>query len=308
MAERDLYSILGVARDADKTAIKKAYRSLAKQYHPDVNDADPIVEQKFKEVGQAYRILSDDALRGKYDRGEIDNSGQPVRRGFGRAASGAAAGARRGGFSFDAEDIFGDFFGRGRRKPGNGPAMGAKTRGADVEYSVRISFLEAALGVRKRLHLAGGRSVMVNVPAGTEDQQTLRLRGQGQPGRGGGPAGDAFVEVHVDPHPYFRREGEHIYLTLPITLQEAVLGASITVPTTDGKVSLKVPAGANTGTRLRLKGKGVLDREKGTRGDQYVVLQVVLPDNIDKDLKDFMEQWGPDHSYDVRAKHGLGGG
>lgn len=302
----DLYKTLGVSRDASADEIKRAYRKLAKELHPDLNPGDKTVEQRFKEVNQAYSLLSDPDQRKRYDAGEIDASGQErPSRGFYRSYA-DAGGAKYHGFDAGAaEDIFEDLFGGFGRARRGGAGRTPRQRGADVSYTVHIDFLEAANGARKRIQLADGKTVDVNVPAGTRDGQTLRLKGQGLPGLGGAGAGDAYVEVHIEPHPFFTRKDNDIHLELPISLPEAVLGATISVPTIEGKVSMKVPAGANSGTTLRLKGKGTLDQKSGQRGDQYVKLRVALPDKPDEELQRFMEGWGKAHAYDPRKKAGL---
>jgi DnaJ-class molecular chaperone len=310
---KDPYQTLGVSRTASADEIKKAYRKLAKKLHPDLNPGNKKIEQEFKEVTAAYDLLSDADKRAKFDRGEIDASGaERPGRGFYRsyAESGQGAKYRGGGGgddSFFGDDIFSDLFGGGvggTRAGGarSGPRM--SIRGADVSYAATADFVEAALGAKKRLTLTDGKTLDVTIPPGTEDGQTLRLKGQGLPGMGGGPAGDAFIEIKVEPHAFFTRQGDDIHLELPVSLPEAVLGASITVPTLDGKVTLKVPAGSNTGTVLRLRGKGV-PRRDGTRGDQYVKLKVVLPDKPDTEFKDFVERWAKKNAYDARARSGL---
>ncbi len=309
----DPYQVLGVGRDASPEAVKSAYRKLAKKYHPDLNPGDSKVEQRFKEISQAYAILGDAEKRKQFDRGEINASGQDTggRGGFYRAYAESGDGAKYGphgfGFRFDQglEDVFEDLFGGTRRGGGKARSHNVRRRGADVSYRVRVSFLEAAQGARKRLGLAGGKQLEVAIPAGTEDGQTLRLKGQGMSGLGGAPAGDALIEVQVEPHPYFRREERDIHLELPISLQEAVLGATVQVPTVHGKVSMKIPPGSNSGSRLRLKGKGVADPKSGEAGDQYVTMRVVLPDQPDEELKSFIERWGAQHRYDPRDKAGL---
>lgn len=303
----DLYSTLGVARDASAEEIKRSYRKLAKKLHPDLNPGDKSVEQRFKEINQAYALLSDPEKRKRYDAGEIDASGQEqAPRGFYRSYADAGMGGKYHSFGGEAaEDIFADLFGglgRGRRGSGG---RTIRQRGADVSYTVRIDFLEAANGARKRIQLADGKTVDVAVPPGTRDGQTLRLKGQGLPGLGGAGAGDAYVEVHIEPHRHFVRKDNDIQVEVPVTLPEAVLGATISVPTIEGKVSMKVPAGASSGTTLRLKGKGTLDQASGERGDQYVKLKVVLPDEPDAELREFLEKWGKEHPYDPRKKAGL---
>ena len=310
----DPYKTLGVAQGASADEIKKAYRKLAKKLHPDVNPGNKKVETQFKEATAAYDLLSDAEKRRKFDAGEIDDQGNP--RGFsgwGNAAGrgGAGAGARRGPRAADvgiddsfADDLFRDFFNFGR---GGGQRTGVKMRGADVTYKAEVAFLEAARGAKKRLTLSDGKTLDITIPPGTMDGQSLRLKGQGLPGQGGAPNGDAYVEIGVAPHAYFEREGSDILLECPISLGEAVLGGQITVPTIDGNVSLKVPKGSNTGTQLRLKGKGVPD-PKGQRGDQYVRFVVVLPRQMDSELEQSIERWAKTHGadQDVREKFSKG--
>jgi len=308
----DPYKTLGVARGASAEEIKKAYRKLAKKLHPDVNPGNKKVEQQFKEATAAYDLLSDADKRRKFDAGEIDENGNP--RGFGGwgQARGAGAGARRGGpraadVGLDddfAEDLFRDFFNFGRGGAGAGPGRtGVKMRGADVTYRTEVPFLEAARGAKKRLTLSDGKTLDITIPPGTTDGQTLRLKSQGLPGQGGAPNGDAYVEIAVKPHPYFERDGNDILLECPISLNEAVLGGQITVPTIDGLVAMKVPKGSNTGTQLRLKNKGIADPKTGHRGDQYVRFVVVLPKQMDADLEQAVERAAKQGAeQDVRAK------
>jgi len=314
----DPYKTLGVAPGASADEIKKAYRKLAKKLHPDVNPGNKKVETQFKEATAAYDLLSDAEKRRKFDAGEIDDQGNPRgfsgwgnaagRGGFGGGAAGA--GARRGPRAADvgvddsfADDLFRDFFNFGK----GGGQRGVKMRGADVTYKAEVAFLEAARGAKKRLTLSDGKTLDINIPPGTVDGQSLRLKGQGLPGQGGAPNGDAYVEIGVKPHAYFEREGSDILLECPISLGEAVVGGQITVPTIDGNVSLKVPKGSNTGTQLRLKGKGVPDA-KGQRGDQYVRFVVVLPRQMDSDLEQAVERWAKTHGtdQDVREKFSKG--
>jgi DnaJ-class molecular chaperone len=331
---KDLYSVLGVSKSASQDEIKKAYRKLAKQYHPDLNPGNTDAEQKFKEISQAYDILADKDKRRQYDAGEIDASGQQQAGPAGAGAAGAGPGgfyyktytsgpgrgSKYAGFDFgreefSAEDIFADLFGGGfggRRAGagagaggGFGGARGAKAPGEDVNYSIRVGFLEAANGARKRVRLADGKTIDVNIPAGTEDGKALRLKGKGKPGLGGGPAGDAYVRIRIEPHPYFSRDGRDIHVTLPVSLQEAVEGASVTVPTIHGQVQMKIPAGSNSGKTLRLRGRGIQPKGEETRGDQLVTLQVQLPDEPDKELRDFVRKWGEKHPYNPRQKAGM---
>ncbi|ALG71064.1 molecular chaperone DnaJ [Azospirillum thiophilum] len=317
MATRDPYSVLGVSRSASADDIKKAYRKLAKLHHPDLKPGDSANEERFKEISAAYTLLSDAEKRARYDRGEIDPSGQERHAGFGprgrtsrgRAYSGTADDSVFSGGGGD--DWFSDLFGGGRRRPGTagagagGASTGPKVRGSDISYSVTVPFIEAAAGAKRRINLSNGKSIDVAIPPGTENEAKLRLKGQGLPGMGGMPDGDAIVEVHVEQHPYFTRHDSDIHVELPITLNEAVLGATIHVPTISGKVAVKVPAGANTGSVLRLRGKGVMNQATKQPGDQYVKLKVVLPDPPDAELVKFVEQWAKTRSYDVRKKAGL---
>jgi len=302
---RDPYQILGVGRTASAEDIKSAYRRLAKQYHPDLNPGRADIELKFKEVNGAYSLLSDPDKRRRFDRGEIDATGaERPDRSFRRAYAGADARAEP--FDF-GDDPFADLFGTARRRYSSGAGgSGVKAKGSDVAYSVTIPFADACLGTKRRLMLTTGKSIDIAIPPGTHDGTKLRLKGQGLPGLGGAGAGDAIVEVHVDPHPHFTRRDDDIHLDVPITLQEAILGAMIKVPTLDGLVQLKVPKGANTGTVLRLKGKGIPNPDRKINGDQYVKLTVVLPERPDPDLSAFIEKWAKSHDYDVRKKAGLG--
>ncbi|MEM1104072.1 MAG: J domain-containing protein [Pseudomonadota bacterium] len=279
----DPYKILGLDRGASADAIRSAYRKLAKELHPDRNPGDAAAEDRFKQVSAAFDILGDADKRAKFDRGEIDADGNergPAFRGGG--GRGPFPGGE-GGFE-DVNDLFADLFG-GRR------GGGFNARGADMRYQLGVDFAEAALGVKKRVTMPDGRNLNIAIPAGLRDGQTLRLRGQGAPGRGDGPPGDVYVEASVKPHAFFERVGDDIHLEAPITLKEAVMGGKITVPTIDGEVALSVPEGCSSGAVLRLRGKGVKPASGKPPGDQYVKLKIVLPTPIDKDLKDFAKKW-----------------
>ena len=312
----DPYKLLGVSRDATADQIKSAYRKLARGLHPDLHPNDKQAEDKFKKVSAAYDLLSDAKKKARFDAGEIDASGAERSRGRARSGAGAGAGAGGfggfGGFGFggeSAQDIFDELLRRrdkGRAKgwspfddqPGMAPAPGG-----DAHFSLKITFAEAALGATKRITLTTGKNLDVKVPPAAKDGSTLRLKGQGQPGRGGGPAGDALIEIKIEPHPYFKRQGDDVAIDVPVTLGEAFGGAKITVPTVDGKVAVTIPPGANSGTTLRLKGKGA--GTAGARGDQLVTLKVMLPDRADDDLADFIKKWESKHPYDVRKKEGM---
>ena len=293
---KDPYTVLGVARTASPEDLKKSYRRLAKKLHPDLNPGNKATEQQFKEVTAAYALLADPEKRARFDRGEIDAAGnETMPRGYAHARGQRSRGAPEG---FSVEDILSEILGRGF---GGGPF---RQRGADTHHRLRISFLDAALGAKKRITLPDGRSLDLAIPAGIESGQTLRLKGQGEPGRGNFGEGDAYIEIEIEPHPHFERKGRDIHIEVPVTLPEAVLGATINVPTIHGPVALKVPRGANSGTMLRLKGKGLNAGRDGMAGDQYVKLLVVLPDAPDTELVKFLEGWGARHPYDVRGKLG----
>jgi DnaJ-class molecular chaperone len=327
---RDPYQVLGVQRSASADEIKQAYRKLAKQHHPDLKPGHAGNEDRFKELSAAYAILSDADKRKRFDRGEIDASGAERHHESAHPRGHRAAGAGHGragadnSFEFNAEDFFSDLFGRKRAGPGAagggrqaggngrpGAAAGAgggsrvKAKGTDIAYSVTVPFIDAANGTKRRISLSSGKSIDVAIPPGTEDQQKLRLKGQGLSGLGGGETGDAIVEVHVEPHAFFTRQDGDINVEVPVTLNEAILGASIRVPTVAGPVAVKIPPGSNTGSVLRLRGKGVVDQKTRQPGDQYVKLKVVLPDPPDSELVQFIERWSKTRSYDVRKKAGL---
>jgi DnaJ-class molecular chaperone len=300
----DPYSVLGVAKGASEAQIRAAYRKLAKQFHPDLNPGNKEAETRFKEISAAYDLLSDKEKREKFDRGEIDAEGQPVQeRGWYRPHAEGADGARyaaSGGYE-DLGDIFSDLF-RERGAPGGGGRgrrAQMKIPGEDISYSLPVEFLEAARGAKKRVTMPDGKVLDITIPEGIADRQSLRLKGQGNPGYNGGPPGDAYVELHIQPHAFFERKDADVHLELPITLGEAVLGGKIEVPTVHGPVAMSVPKGANTGTTLRLKGRGI--KAGGITGDQYVKLKIVLPEKADAGLESFVRDWAPQHPYDPRA-------
>ena len=271
----DPYQTLGVARDASADDIRKAYRALAKKHHPDLNPGNKAAEASFKDIGAANDLLSDPEKRARFDRGEIDAAGDPRQeRPTYRSYADTGAGARYGGGGQGAEfgDIFADLFSQSHARSTR------PMRGRDASYSLVVEFVDAMAGAQQRLTLPDGRTLDVRVPPGMEDGQTLRLRGQGGEGANGGPAGDALITVQVSPHPVFRREGDTIHVELPVTLKEAVLGGRVTVPTVTGAVTMSVPPRSDTGTVLRLRGRGVPARAGHAAGDQMVTLKVVLAD------------------------------
>ena len=303
---KDPYLVLGVARTATDDEIKKVYRQLARELHPDLNPGDRRSEERFKDISAAYDFLSDSTKRAQFDAGEIDASGSPRRRASRPrpGGHGPGAGAGRGGFGGfgdNVDDILAELL-RRKEKGRSGAGRAKPAKGGDVRHSLSVSFVDAAAGSTKRVTLLSGRTVEVRIPPGSTDGQTLRLKGQGHGAEDGGESGDAFIEIKVEAHPYFTRRDLDILIALPISVQEAVLGGKVHVPTIDGKVALSVPPGSNTGSVLRLKGKGIAGPNH-TRGDQLVTLSVVLPE--DDEFKKAVEKWGPRHGYDPRAKAGI---
>ncbi|MEQ8331992.1 J domain-containing protein [Nisaea sp.] len=311
----DPYKILGVKPNSSQAEIKKAYRTLAKKLHPDLNPGETKIEQQFKEVTAAYDLLSDETKRAKYDRGGMNAGARP---GGGSGASAktssgfwkAWTSARKKQssnfsdiFDDDDADMFDDILRRhGQGDGGAGRGGNAYTVGPDVNYKLKVSFVEAAAGGTKRVTLSDGKTLDLKIPPATESGKTLRLKGQGRKGSSSGPAGDAFVEITVEPHDYFHRDGQTIKVEIPVTLYEAVLGATITVPTIHGNVSLKVPPKSNSGATLRLKGKGIPAMGGKPAGDQLVTLKVVLPDREDPDLIKLMQKWVEENGYNPRHK------
>ena len=295
---QDPYEILGVAKDASAAAIKAAYRKLAKTHHPDLNPGKAS-ETRFREIGAAYGLLSDAEKRASFDRGEIDMAGQPRQQEFYRDQAAGAQGRKyrpqpqwepqdQPASGFDAgnfSDIFGSMFGQGFGGSSSGVSL-------DARYSITVEFLEAALGASKRVTMPDGKVLDLKIPAGIAEGQQLRLKGQGNKGKTG--TGDAYVEIQILPHAMFTRQGGDILLELPIGFQESILGSRVPVPTIHGTVEMAIPAGADTGRVLRLKGKGI----KG--GDQLVRLRVTMPPVIDPELRAAIETWAGTHSFNPR--------
>ena len=300
------YQTLGVKNSASDAEIKKTYRKLAKELHPDRNPGNAAVEKRYKAISAAYSILGDKKQRAKFDRGEIDASGAKAHPFAGARAGGGGGfeevfrgfkpGQQRHEFHMEAggEDFFSELFGLGR---GRGGPRGPR-RGQDLLYSVSIAFIDAAHGSRQKVRLDTGKTLSVKIPAGVRDGQQIRLSGQGRAGAAGGKAGDALIEVKIKPHPFFERNGDDIHIEVPITVDEAVLGAKISVPTIDKPLSVTVPKGSSSGRKLRLKGKGIKRGKKA--GDQIVKLKIVLPKKADPELEAFLEKWRQDKSYEVR--------
>ncbi len=305
-ATTDYYKELGVSRDASDQEIKRAYRRLARKYHPDVNPGNAKAAERFKRIARAYEVLSDPKKRRLYDRygeaGLAEGFDEQAARAAGAAGGAAGPGPGfdfegfPGGFGFGAEglgDIFSQFFGGGRP---SGPR-----RGADVETEVTLTLHDAAQGTRRRITLGDGTQVDVKIPAGVDQGTRIRVAGKGRPGAQGGPRGDLYVRVRMAPHPYFRREGRDIYLDLPLSLTEAALGTTVRIPTLDGPTQLKVPAGIASGAKLRLRGKGLPGPKGGGRGDQFVVVKIVPPKHLPDEARRHLEEVARLAPYDPRA-------
>ncbi|MCP5401915.1 MAG: J domain-containing protein [Novosphingobium sp.] len=307
----DPYSTLGISRGASDKEIKSAYRKLAKELHPDRNKDNPKAAERFSDVTRAYDLLSDKDKRAQFDRGEIDSDGNPMGYGFGPGGTGGGPGAGQRGFradgfethGVDLGDIFEGLFGGRGGMGGGASARGGRTRaapkGANVQYRLKVAFIDAATLAPQRITLSDGKTIDLKLPAGLVDGTQMRLSGKGEPGPGGN--GDALVTIHVEHHPFFRRDGDNIRLDLPIGLDEAVNGAKIKVPTVEGPVMLTVPAGSSSGRTLRLQGKGFTGKN-GKRGDQLVTLEIMLPEN-DADLAKRLEGWHDNR--ELRAKLGV---
>ncbi|MGO8739694.1 DnaJ C-terminal domain-containing protein [Rhodoblastus sp.] len=291
---KDPYETLKVARDAAPADIRKAYHKLAKKLHPDLNPGDKGAESRFKEVASAYDLLSDPEKRRRFDSGEIDASGaeKPPERYYRDYATQAGAGhgyENQSGYAdfLDTDDFLAEILRRQARQ----------ARGSDARYRLAVNFLDAVNGATKRINLPEGGSLDVVIPPGLHEGQVLRLRGKGAAAPGEGEAGDALVEISINPHPFFSRRGDNIHLDLPVTLAEAVLGAQIKTPTPSGPVMLTTPKGSNTGSILRLKGKGVPRRDG--RGDLLVKLKIMAPTQPNAELEAFLAAWTP-ANYDPR--------
>jgi len=323
---RDPYSVLGVAKSASESEIKKAFRGLAKKYHPDQNKDDPEAQQRFAEVNQAYEIVGDKEKRAQFDRGEIDAEGKQRFQANGFEGfsgfedfGGAAGGGTRGfkatsGGSFDdiLNDIFGGFRGGGPRagaRPGAGPGAGfagarakapPKTKGQNAEIVARVSLEDIVNSGKTQVTLPSGKTVNVTLPKGVEEGEKIRLKGQGYPGENGGPAGDAMVEVRFKAHKLFDVKGSDLHLDLPITLYEAVLGAKVRTPTLSGAVNLTIPPNTSSGKSMRLKGKG-LPTKTGGHGDLLVKVQIIMPPHSDDELDTLMKAWKEITPYRARG-------
>ncbi|WP_298743385.1 DnaJ C-terminal domain-containing protein [uncultured Brevundimonas sp.] len=286
----DPYKELGVSRGATADEIKKAFRKLAKELHPDKNPGNTAADERFKRITAAFDLLGDKEKRAKYDRGEIDADGREQFRGFGGGPGGGATGSpfghgggQRGGFeNIDLDELFGGMFGGGARS--GGARGGFSPRGADVKATLEISLEDSISGATRRIQFSDGRTLDVAIPKGAADGQVIRLRGQGAPGPSGrSEAGDALITLKIAPHPVFQREGADLTMDLPVTLSDAVLGGKAPVRTPEGTVSMTIPPGSSSGKVLRLKGRGAF--VGGKRGDLLARLMIQLPDEVDEGLK-----------------------
>lgn len=312
---RDPYQELGVSRTASADEIRKAFRKLAKANHPDTNPGNAAAEERFKKVSAAFDIVGDVEKRKKFDAGLIDADGRETAGGFGGGGPWGGGpggfggqGGRGGGFrtetfeGADLGDILGEMFGGARQgRPGGtgGGFGGFSQRGADTRARLEVDLVDAIRGGKQRIAFSDGRTIDVTIPKGAQDGQTMRLKGQGAPGRAG--PGDAFIEIAIAPHPIFKREGETLVVDLPVTFYDAVLGGKVEAPTPDGPVNVTVPKAANTGTRLRLKGRGLSDA-MGHRGDLFVRLNVTLPDTPDPALEAFAEEQKAKRPYSPKRR------
>lgn len=297
---RDPYEVLGVAKTAPADDIKKAYRKLVKQLHPDLHPGDKTLADRFKEVASAYDLLGDEIKRAKFDNGEIDAAGhdRPQQRFYREYADQGGAQHYQSNAGFedlgDVSDLFSDLFGRASATQANSP-------GRNVNYKLEIDFLTAALGGKQLITLPDGKQLGVTIPEGVADGQTLRLKGLGLPGRGSGPAGDALVEIEVRAHPVFERKGDDVVSELPVSIDEAVLGGKIEAPTISGNVMVTIPKGTSSGQILRLKGKGLRGKH-GLVGDQLIRIKIALPKVIDDELEAFFLGWRDRHAYNPRVE------
>lgn len=294
---KDPYETLGVTRTATDKEIKEAFKKLARKFHPDLHPDDKAAEGKFKDISAANDLLKDKEKRRRFDAGEIDAAGaeRPPERFYRDFANGGVNASHAANEGFASNEDLEEFL---RRAFAGGGPRGHETfqaRGQDVSYVLPVEFMDAVNGAQRTITLPEGKTLQVTIPEGAEDRQMLRLKGQGMAGFGGGMAGDAYVELHVEPHPFFHRKDDNIHVEVPVTLKEAMLGARIEVPTISGPVTMTIPKGSNTGQTLRLRDKGVRNRKTGQRGHQLITLKAVLPSAEEHELVAFLEKWQPKH-------------
>jgi DnaJ-class molecular chaperone len=292
---KDPYEILGVGRTATNKEIKTAFKRLARKCHPDLHPDDKAAESKFKEISAANDLLKDKETRQKFDAGEIDANGaeQPRERYYRDFTDGPANASHAAQDGFSSNEELQDFLARAFASRGPRSQGSFQARGQDVRYVLPVGFLDVVNGAVRTITLAEGKTLQVTIPEGAEDRQMLRLKEQGMLGFNGGPAGDAYVELHVTPHTFFRRKDSNIHVEIPVTLKEAVLGARVEMPTIRGPVAVTVPKGSNTGATLRLRDRGIRNPKSGQIGNQLITLKVVLPESVEPDLVAFLETWKP---------------
>ncbi len=301
---KDPYETLGVKRSATDKEIKEAFKKLARKFHPDLHPNEKAAEEKFKDISAANDLLKDKEKRRRFDAGEIDASGaeRPQERFYRDFANGPAYASHAAQDGFASNEDLEEFLARAFAGGGRRTQDTFRARGQDVSYVLPVEFLQAANGAVRSITLSKGKSLQVKIPEGAEDRQMLRLKGQGNPGFGGGPAGDAYVELHIEPHPFFKRKDDNVHVDVPITLKEAVLGARIELPTIKGTVTMTIPKGSNTGKTLRLRDKGIRNRKTGQRGHQLITLKVVLPPVMEPELVAFLETWQPNNADNPRRE------
>jgi DnaJ-class molecular chaperone len=314
MAKKDYYEALGLSRGASSDEIKKAYRKLARKYHPDMNPGDPSAEDKFKAISEAYEVLTDPEKKKMYDQfGDAAfspgggpgggpgtrtwtwQSGQTPFEGFDSFGGGTSD--QYGSFS----DIFSELFGA-RHSTTRRPRAGE-----DLSYTMEIDFMEAVGGVTKAITLrtqTGTEHLTVTIPAGVNEGSRVRLKGKGGPGTAGGPSGDLYIITKLRPHPFFTRVEDDIYVDIPVTITEAALGAQVNIPTVDGPTRLTVPEGTQGGQRLRLRGKGVPHLKGAGRGDMYAVIKIVVPKKISDSSKKLLRDFDGQNPFNPRAELG----
>ena len=301
---KDPYETLGVERSATDNEIKDALKKLARKFHPDLHPDDKEAEEKFKDISAANDLLKDKEKRRKFDAGEIDASGaeRPRERFYRDFADGPAYASHAAQDGFANNEELEEFLARAFAGRGPRSQSSVRARGEDVSYVLPVSFLDVANGAARTITLPEGKTLQVTIPEGAEDRQMLRLKEQGMSGFGGGRAGDAYVELHVEPHPFFHRKDDNIHVEVPVSLKEAVLGARIEVPTIGGSVTVTVPKGSNTGATLRLRDRGIRNRKSGLCGHQLITLKVVLPAIEEPELLAFLETWQPKIQQDPRKE------
>lgn len=301
---KDPYETLGVTRSATDKEISSAFKKLARKFHPDLHPGDKEAEAKFKAISAANDLLKDKEKRRRFDAGEIDASGaeRPQERFYRDFADGPAYTSHAALDGFDSNENLEEFLAKAFAGRGQRSERVFRARGQDVSYVLPVAFMDAANGATRTITLPDGKTLEVTVPEGAEDRQMLRLKDQGMPGYGGGPPGDAYVELHIQPHPIFHRKDDNVHVEIPVTLREAVLGGRIEVPTVTQAVTVTVPKGSNSGTTLRLREKGIRNRKTGQRGHQLVTLKVILPKAEEPELVEFLKEWRPRNPQNPRTE------